>query len=90
MQPLHHQYQRTEPAAIGGVAIGTVDRIEWAMGAGESVSCKGSGTPFTRAMAVGKSFSRSIPLQITDLRPVLVDPNGGSSMPSVPPRSCGN
>ncbi|MER7247983.1 hypothetical protein [Kribbella sp. NPDC000426] len=134
---------QTKRAAIGGVAIeavGTVERIEWAMGGGQTVTCKGPGTPFTKAMADGKSlkdmpssptcgyryaktsrcekggaftvtataywnvhwtgggmqgdipldFSRSIPLQVTDLRPVLVDPDGGSSTPSVAPRSCGN
>lgn len=134
---------QTKRAAIGGVAIeaiGTVDRIEWAMGAGESVSCKGSGTPFTRAMAVGKSlkeiassptcgyqyaktsrcvkggtftvtataywnvhwtgggmqgdipldFSRSLPVRVTDLRPVLVDPDGGSAPPTTAPRTCTN
>lgn len=134
---------QTKTAALGGVSItatGTVDRIEWSMGADETVSCKGAGTPFTREMAAGKSlndmpasptcgfryakssrceksgtynvtataywtvhwtgggmqgdipldFSRSIPLRITDLRPVLVDPDGGSEQPSAPPRSCGN
>lgn len=35
-------------------------------------------------------FSRSIALQITDLRPVLVDPDGGSTTPSIPPATCGN
>jgi len=134
---------QTKTAALGGVSItatGTVDRIEWSMGAGETVSCKGAGTPFTRQMAAGKSlkdmpasptcgfryakssrceksgtynvtataywtvhwtgggmqgdipldFSRSIPLRVTDLRPVLVDPDGGSEQPSAPPRACGN
>lgn len=133
---------QTKRAAIGGVAIeatGTVDRIEWTMGGGETVTCKGAGTPFTKAMAAGKSlkdmpssptcgskysktsrcekagrftvtataywtvhwtgggmqgdipldFSRSIPLQVTDLRPVLVDPDGGST-PSLTPATCGN
>ncbi|NIK56863.1 hypothetical protein [Kribbella shirazensis] len=128
-------------AAIGGVSItatGTVDRIEWSMGAGKSVTCKGAGTPFTVGMAAGKSlkdmpssptcgfkyskashceksgsytvtattywtvhwtgggmqgdipldFSRSVQLQITDLRPVLVDPDGGSMPPSAPARRC--
>ncbi|MFD7160205.1 hypothetical protein ACFV9C_36840 [Kribbella sp. NPDC059898] len=131
---------QTKTAALGGVAItatGTVDRIEWSMGAGK-VTCKGAGTPFTRAMASGKSlkempasptcgfryskssrcvtsgsyrvtataywnvhwtgggmqgdipldFSRSLPLRITDLRPVLVDPDGGSVPPTSAPRSC--
>ncbi|RZU19086.1 hypothetical protein EV645_1292 [Kribbella rubisoli] len=134
---------QTKRAAIGGVGIeatGTVERIEWAMGAGKTVTCKGAGTPFTKVMAAGKSlkdmpssptcgyryaktsrcekggtftvtataywnvhwtgggmegdipldFSRSIPLQVTDLRPVLVDPDGGSSTPSVAPQSCSN
>ncbi|TDW87514.1 hypothetical protein EV137_5594 [Kribbella pratensis] len=134
---------QTKTAALGGVSItatGTVDRIEWSMGAGDTVSCKGAGTAFTREMAVGKSlkdvpssptcgykyskasrcekagaynvtataywtvhwtgggmqgdipldFSRSIPLRVTDLRPVLVDPDGGSAQPSTPPRSCSN
>ncbi len=132
---------QAKTAALGGVSItatGTVDRIEWAMGAGDTVTCKGAGTAFTREMAAGKSlkdmpssptcgykyakasrceksgaysvtataywtvhwtgggmqgdipldFSRSIPLQITDLRPVLVDPDGGSERPSAPPRTC--
>ncbi|TCC35049.1 hypothetical protein [Kribbella sindirgiensis] len=132
---------QTKTAVLGGVSItatGTVDRIEWSMGEGETVTCKGAGTPFTKAMATGRSlkdmpssptcgfkysktsqceksgkynvtataywivhwtgggmqgdipldFSRSIPLQITDLRPVLVDPDGGSASPSVRPRAC--
>ncbi|TCC16616.1 hypothetical protein [Kribbella speibonae] len=132
---------QTKVAALGGVSItatGTVDRIEWSMGEGETVTCKGAGSPFTKAMATGKSlkdmpssptcgfrysktshceksgkynvtataywtvhwtgggmqgdipldFSRSIPLQIADLRPVLVDPDGGSASPSVGPRGC--
>jgi hypothetical protein len=132
---------QTKTAALGGVSItatGTVDHIAWSMGAGETVTCKGAGTPFTRAMAAGKSlkdmpssptcgfrysrssrclksgsynvtataywtvhwtgggmqgdipldFSRSLPLRITDLRPVLVDPDGGSAPASPTPRSC--
>ncbi|MGW6200966.1 hypothetical protein ACWF0M_32795 [Kribbella sp. NPDC055110] len=132
---------QTKTAALGGVSItatGTVDRIEWSMGAGDAVTCKGAGTAFTREMAAGKSlkdmpssptcgfkyskssrceksgtynvtataywtvhwtgggmqgdipldFSRSIPLQIADLRPVLVDPDGGSTPPSTAPRTC--
>ena len=132
---------QTKTAALGGVSItatGTVERIEWSMGSGQTVMCKGAGTPFTREMATGKSlkdmpssptcgfkyakasrceksgaynvtataywtvhwigggmqgdipldFSRSIPLRVTDLRPVLVDPDGGSEQPSVPPRTC--
>ncbi|MEU8223522.1 hypothetical protein [Kribbella sp. NPDC048915] len=134
---------QTKTATLGGVSItatGTVDRIEWSMGTGKTVTCKGSGTPFTRAMATGRSlkdmpssptcgfrypkssrcaksgtytvsataywtvhwtgggmegdipldFTRSVPLQVTDLRPVLVDPDGGSEQPSVPPRGCSN
>ncbi|MGW7682041.1 hypothetical protein ACWGID_14955 [Kribbella sp. NPDC054772] len=133
---------QTKTAALGGVSItatGTVDHIEWSMGGGNTVTCKGAGTPFTKAMAAGKSlkdmptsptcgsrytktshcekagnypvtataywnvhwtgggmqgdiplnFSRSLPLQVTDLRPVLVDPNGGSATTSIPPRNCG-
>ncbi|WP_328522295.1 hypothetical protein [Kribbella sp. NBC_00359] len=132
---------QTKRAAIEGVAIeatGTVDRIEWSMGGGETVTCKGAGTPFSRAMAEGKSlkeipasptcgykyrktsrceksgayqvtataywnvhwtgggmegdipldFSRSIPLRVTDLRPVLVDPEGGPSTQQPEPRPC--
>jgi hypothetical protein len=132
---------QTKTAALGGVSItatGTVDRIEWSMGHGNTVTCKGAGTAFTREMAAGKSlkdmpasptcgykytktshceksgsynvtataywtvhwtgggmqgdipldFSRTISLQVTDLRPVLVDPDGGSTTPSVPPRTC--
>jgi hypothetical protein len=132
---------QTKTAALGGVSItatGTVDHIEWSMGAGKSVTCNGAGTPFTRNMAAGKSlkdmpssptcgfryskssrcvksgsyqvtataywtvhwtgggmqgdiplnFSRSLPLRITDLRPVLVDPDGGSAPASPAPRSC--
>jgi hypothetical protein len=134
---------QTKTAALGGVSItatGTVDRIEWSMGAGDTVTCKGAGTAFTKEMAAGKSlkdmpssptcgykyskssrcqksgaynvtataywtvhwtgggmqgdipldFSRSIPLRITDLRPVLVDPDGGSTSPSTAPRTCSN
>jgi hypothetical protein len=134
---------QTKTAALGGVSItatGTVDRIEWSMGAGDTVTCQGAGTAFTREMAAGKSlkdmpssptcgykytkasrceksgaynvtataywtvhwtgggmqgdipldFSRSIPLRITDLRPVLVDPDGGSAPPSTAPRTCTN
>jgi hypothetical protein len=134
---------QTKTAALGGVSItatGTVDHIDWSMGAGQTVTCKGAGTPFTRSMAAGKSlkdvpssptcgfkyakssrcvksgsynvtataywtvhwtgggmqgdiplnFSRSIPLQVTDLRPVLVDPNGGSTPPSTTPHACRN
>lgn len=134
---------QSKTAALGGVSItatGTVDRIEWSMGAGDTVTCKGAGTAFTREMAAGKSlkdmpssptcgykyakssrceksgtynvtataywtvhwtgggmqgdipldFSRSIPLQVTDLRPVLVDPDGGSTPPSTAPRTCTN
>ncbi|MEU4295178.1 hypothetical protein AB0E63_43750 [Kribbella sp. NPDC026596] len=132
---------QTKRAAVGGVAIeatGTVDRIEWSMGGGETVTCKGAGTPFSRAMAEGKSlkeipasptcghkyrttsrceksgtyqitataywnvhwtgggmqgdipmdFSRSVPLRVTDLRPVLVDPAGGPTTSQPPVRSC--
>lgn len=132
---------QTKTAALGGVSItatGTVDHIDWEMGAGKTVTCKDAGTPFTSSMAAGKSlkdmpssptcgfkyskssrctksgsytvtataywtvhwtgggmqgdiplnFSRSIPLQVTDLRPVLVDPDGGSTQASVPPRIC--
>lgn len=131
----------TERATLGGVTIeatGTVDRIEWSIGAGDGVTCKGAGTPFTRANAEGKSlkeipasptcghyyrktsrcekngqfqvtataywnvhwtgggmqgdiplnFSRSIPLRITDLRPVLVAPEGTSTAPQPPARPC--
>ncbi|MFG1911600.1 hypothetical protein [Kribbella sp. NPDC048928] len=134
---------QTKTATLGGVSItatGRVDHIDWAMGAGKSVTCKGAGTPFTTSMAAGKSlkampssptcgfkytkssrctktgsytvtataywtvhwtgggmqgdiplnFSRSLPLQITDLRPVLVDPNGDPTAPSAPPRTCHN
>jgi hypothetical protein len=134
---------QTKRAAVGGVAIeatGTVDRIEWSMGAGGKITCKGAGTPFSRAMAVGKSlkeipasptcgykyrktsrcaksgayqvtataywnvhwtgggmegdiplnFSRSVPLQVTDLRPVLVDPNGSSTRPQPSLPACTN
>jgi hypothetical protein len=132
---------QTKRAAVGGVAIeatGTVDRIEWSMGGGETVTCKGRGTPFSRAMAEGKSlkeipssptcghkyrktsrceksgtyqitataywnvhwtgggmegdiplnFSRSVPLRVTDLRPVLVDPAGGPVTFQPPVRGC--
>ncbi|MEJ1110795.1 MULTISPECIES: hypothetical protein [unclassified Kribbella] len=131
----------TERATLGGVTIeatGTVDRIEWSMGAGDVVTCKGAGTPFIRANAEGKSlkeipasptcghtyrktsrcekngqfqvtataywnvhwtgggmqgniplnFSRSIPLQITDLRPVLVAPEATAPAPQPSPRPC--
>jgi hypothetical protein len=133
---------QTKEAAVGGVAIeatGTVDRIEWSMGGGEVVTCKGVGTPFDQAAAQGKSlkqvpasptcghkyrktsrcekgqtfqvtatafwnvhwtgggtqgdipleFSRSIPLKVVDLRPVLVAPDGGEVPDSTPmPRVC--
>ncbi|MGW6283037.1 hypothetical protein [Kribbella sp. NPDC055071] len=125
---------QTKRAAVGGVTIeatGTVDRIEWSMGAGDTVTCKGAGTPFTRAMAEGKSlneipasptcghkyrktshceksgtyqvtattywtvhwtgggmegdipldFTRSTPLQVTELRPALIDPNAQPAAP---------
>jgi hypothetical protein len=132
---------QTKRAAIGGVAIeatGTVDRIEWAMGAGDVVTCKGPGTPFNRSYAEGKSlkeipasptcghkyvktsrcekgqtfkvtataywnvhwtgggmqgdiplnFSRSIPLRVVDLRPVLVDPEGDTTTQQPAVRPC--
>jgi hypothetical protein len=134
---------QTKRAAIAGVAIeatGTVDRIEWSMGGGEVVTCKGAGTPFDRAAAEGKSlkeipasptcghkyrktsrceksgsfqitataywnvhwtgggaqgdiplnFSRSLPLRVVDLRPVLVAPDGTENLPqsTTPARSC--
>ncbi|GAA1509407.1 hypothetical protein GCM10009741_02840 [Kribbella lupini] len=44
---------------LGGVTIeatGTLDRIEWSMGDGETVSCKGAGTPFDRSAMEGKSL----------------------------------
>ena len=131
----------TKRATLSGVTIeatGTVDRIEWSMGGGEVVSCKGPGTPFTRADAEGKSlkeipasptcghkyrktsrceksgqfqvtataywnvhwtgggmqgdiplnFSRSIPLRVADLRPVLVAPDAGTSTSQPQPRPC--
>ncbi|MEV0288631.1 hypothetical protein AB0H36_31315 [Kribbella sp. NPDC050820] len=131
----------TKQATLDGVTIvatGTVDRIEWTMGAGDKVTCKGGGTPFTRAYAEGKSlkeippsptcghkyrktsrcentgkfqvtataywnvhwtgggmqgniplnFSRSIPLGVTDLRPVLVAPEGGTATAQTTPRPC--
>ncbi|MFI7062567.1 hypothetical protein ACIBL3_16415 [Kribbella sp. NPDC050124] len=131
----------TKQATLDGVTIvatGTVDRIEWAMGAGDKVTCKGAGTPFTRAYAEGKSlkeipasptcghkyrktsrceatgkfqvtataywnvnwtgggmqgiiplnFSRSIPLRVTDLRPVLVAPEGGTVTDPPTTRPC--
>ena len=132
----------TKRAALGGVTIeatGTVDRIEWSMGGGDVVTCKGAGTPFDRAAAEGKSlkeipdsptcghryrktsrcekdqsfqvtataywtvhwiggglegdiplqFSRSAPLQIVDLRPVLVAPDGeDNAEATTPPRAC--
>ncbi|WP_133803219.1 hypothetical protein [Kribbella caucasensis] len=132
----------TKRAALGGVAIeatGTVDRIDWSMGGGDVVTCKGAGTPFDRAAAEGKSlkeipdsptcghryrktsrcengqafqvtataywtvhwtgggmegdiplqFSRSLPLQVVDLRPVLVAPDGeGNTAATTPPRAC--
>ncbi|WP_329002951.1 hypothetical protein OHA18_07045 [Kribbella sp. NBC_00709] len=134
---------QTKRAAIEGVAIeatGTVDHIEWSMGGGKTVTCKGAGSPFTKAMAAGKSlkdmpasptcgykysktsrcektgtftvtataywnvhwtgggmegdipldFSRSLPLRITDLRPVLVDPDGGSTTPATTSQTCSN
>lgn len=46
-------------ATLGGVTIeatGTLDRIEWSMGDGATVSCKGAGTPFDRAAMQGKSL----------------------------------
>ncbi len=46
-------------ATLDGVTIeatGTLDRIEWSMGDGETVSCKGAGTPFDRAAMQGKSL----------------------------------
>lgn len=52
---------QTKRAAIGGVAIeatGTVDRIEWSMGAGDLVTCKGPGTRLTQADAEGKSLKQ--------------------------------
>jgi len=134
---------QTKRAELGGVAIeatATVDRIEWSMGGGDVVNCKGAGTPFNRAAAEGKSlkeipasptcghkyrktsrcekggtfqitataywnvhwtgggtegdiplnFSRSLPLQVVDLRPVLVAPDGSANSPqSTPaPRPC--
>ncbi|MEV5963722.1 hypothetical protein AB0L70_18280, partial [Kribbella sp. NPDC051952] len=132
---------QTKRAAVGGVAIeatGTVDRIEWSMGAGETITCKGAGTPFSRAMAEGKSlkdipasptcgykyrktsrcaksgsyqvtataywnvhwtgggmegdiplnFSRSTPLRVTELRPVLVDPAGAPATTPPATRTC--
>lgn len=132
---------QTKRATLGGVTIeatGTVDRIEWSMGGGKVVTCKGAGTPFSRSDAVGKSlkaiadsptcghryrktsrceksgtyqvsataywnvhwtgggmegdiplnFTRSVPLRITDLRPVLVDPNGDPVKVAAPPRRC--
>ncbi|MFG1812325.1 hypothetical protein ACGFIF_01050 [Kribbella sp. NPDC049174] len=131
----------SKQATLGGVtieAVGTVDRIEWSMGAGDVVSCKGAGTPFTKADAEGKSlkeipasptcghtyrktsrceksgqfqvtataywnvhwtgggmqgdiplnFSRSVPLRVTDLRPVLVAPDGGEATAQPQPRPC--
>ncbi len=57
----------TKRATLSGVTIeatGTVDRIEWSMGGGEVVSCKGPGTPFTRADAEGKSL-KEIPASPT-------------------------
>ncbi|WP_433167502.1 hypothetical protein [Kribbella sp. CA-247076] len=131
----------TKRATLGGVTIsatGTVDRIEWSMGAGDVVSCKGGGTPFTTANAEGKSlkeipasptcghtyrktsrcekpgqfqvtataywtvhwtgggmegdiplnFSRSTTLRVTDLRPVLVAPEGGETTTQPKPRPC--
>jgi hypothetical protein len=131
----------TKQATLGGVTIiatGTVDRIDWSMGPGTVITCKGAGTPFTRATAEGKSlkeippsptcghkylktsrcqpngkfqvtattywtvhwtgggmqgdiplnFSRSIPLRITDLRPVLVAPDGGTATARPTPRPC--
>ncbi|MEU4602171.1 hypothetical protein AB0F43_04240 [Kribbella sp. NPDC023972] len=131
----------TKQATLGGVTIvatGTVDRIEWSMGPGAVVTCKGAGTPFTRANAEGKSlkeippsptcghkylktsrcekdgkfqvtatahwnvhwtgggmqgdiplsFSRSIPLRITDLRPVLVASEGPATAPPHSTRPC--
>lgn len=131
----------TKRATLGGVTIeatGTVDRIEWSMGAGDVVTCKGAGTPFTRADAEGKSlkeipasptcghsyrktsrcekggkfqvtataywnvhwtgggmegdiplnFSRSIPLRVTDLRPVLVAPEGAATAPPQAAQPC--
>ena len=131
----------TKQATLDGVTIqatGTVDRIEWSMGAGDVVTCKGPGTPFNRADAEGKSlkeisasptcghkyrktsrcekggkfrvtataywkvhwtgggmegdiplnFSRSIPLQVTDLRPVLVDPVGRTTTQQPHARPC--
>jgi hypothetical protein len=131
----------TKQATLGGVTIvatGTVDRIEWSMGPGAVVTCKGAGTPFTRANAEGKSlkeippsptcghkylktsrcekdgkfqvtataywnvhwtgggmqgdiplnFSRSVPLRITDLRPVLVAPERPATAPPHSTRPC--
>jgi hypothetical protein len=131
----------TKRATLGGVTIeatGTVDRIEWSMGGGDVVTCKGAGTPFTRADAEGKSlkeipasptcghnyrktsrceksgqfqvtatahwnvhwtgggmqgdiplnFSRSIPLRVTDLRPVLVAPEGAATAPPQAAQPC--
>ena len=131
----------TKTATLSGVTIeatGTVDRIEWSMGGGDVVTCKGPGTPFTRANAEGKSlkeipasptcghkyrktsrceksgqfqvtataywnvhwtggglegdiplnFSRSTPLRVTDLRPVLVAPEGGEATTQPQPRPC--
>jgi hypothetical protein len=129
---------QTKRAVAGGVAIeatGTVDHIEWSMGDGTTITCKGPGTPFTRAMAEGKAlnevpasptcghkyrktstcaksgsyqvtattywnihwtsggmegdipldFARSTPLQVKELRPVLVDPNGPPPPPQPQP-----
>jgi len=132
---------QTKTATLGGVTIearGTVERIEWSMGGGKVVTCKGPGTPFDRSAAVGKSlkdikdsptcghrynktsrcekggsyqvsatafwnvhwtgggmegdipldFTRSLPLRVTDLRPVLVDPDGDAAAVTPRPRSC--
>ncbi|WP_432948511.1 hypothetical protein ACQPXM_13930 [Kribbella sp. CA-253562] len=53
--------------SLGGVtieAVGTVDRIEWSMGDGNTVTCKGAGTPFDRNSVEGKSL-REVPASPT-------------------------
>lgn len=125
---------QTVTATAGGVSItatATLDRIDWSMGGGKVVTCRGAGTaldrekleglPLRRMPASptcghkyvktsrcepGKSFrvtatafwnvhwtgggtqgdiplefSRSTPLRVVELRPVLVDPDGSTDLP---------
>jgi hypothetical protein len=54
-------------ATLDGVtieAVGTIDRIEWSMGDGQKVTCKGAGTPFDRTAMQGKSL-KEVPVSPT-------------------------